>query len=109
MHTLDIGQEEYDDLVKMFAAQLDVALPLVESEQQESEERISEHVGCLLKELVESAAFLGGEKFVDLYSRYKAENRLVRSKCTELLQALQELAAALATGGRSSPGMGVVD
>lgn len=109
MRTLDIGSEEYDDFAKMFAAQLAVAMPLVESEQQESEETISEQVGYMLKELAESAAFLGGEKFVGLYSKYKVENQLVRSKCTELLRALQELAAALATGGRSSPGMGAVD
>ncbi len=104
MQTLDIGAVEYEDLARMFATQLYVALPLVVLEQQESDEPVSENLSRLLKELAESAAILGGERFVRRYSSYKAGNTLTRSKCSALLRSLQELETVLTATGYPSPG-----
>jgi CheY-like chemotaxis protein len=109
MRVLDIGSEEYDDLARTFAEQLAVALPLVESDWQRMDDTISGQLRNVLKELAESAAFLGGERFVRLYSRWREEHRTAYSKRPEMLHALRELAAALAPYWRLDPGLRACD
>ncbi|MEC4889287.1 MAG: response regulator [Nitrospira sp.] len=95
MAKLGIDAEQYDDLARLFRAQLDAALPAVVLEQQDSDAGISENLGYLLKELAESAAFLGAEKFLRLYEQCKGNSLPKRSHGQALKEALQELDQAL--------------
>lgn len=95
MDRLDIGLEEYNDLIKAFADQLAAAIPIVVLEQGDSEEPVSQSLGRLLKELAESASMLGADKFVLLYSKDLERGMPARSQCFALLQVLQELEMAL--------------
>lgn len=91
MDRLNIGLVEYNELINRFAAQLAATLPIVVLEQEESETPISESLGRLLKELAESAAPLGADKFLLLYSKSMGLTLPARSHCSSWLQALQEL------------------
>ena len=91
MDRLNIGLVEYNELIKRFATQLAATLPIVVLEQEESETPISESLGRLLKELAESAAPLGADKFLLLYSKSMGLALPARSHCSSWLQALQEL------------------
>lgn len=95
MDRLDIGLEEYIDLVKAFADQLAAIMPIVVLEQGDSEEPVSQNLGRLLKELAESASMLGADKFLLLYSKDMERGMPARSQCFALLQVLQELEMAL--------------
>lgn len=105
MRVLDIGSEEYDDLARTFAEQLAVALPLVEFARRGDDEMLSGQLGGVLKEVAESAALLGGEKFTHLYASCKADDQAARSKCPQMIQALQELTAAPAPYWQVDSGM----
>ena len=95
MNKLNMDPAEYDSLASMFAAQLAAIMPNVVLEQGESEENVSENLGQLLKEVAESAAILGADKFMLLYAQYKGSNQPTRSQCPAILRSLQELDAAL--------------
>jgi CheY-like chemotaxis protein len=103
MNKLDIGPGEYDDLARMFAAQLADVLPMVVLAQGGSDEAIPQNLSRRLKELAESADLLGGEKFARLYSTYRENGRLTGSECHAILSVLQELEIALAASVRPLP------
>jgi CheY-like chemotaxis protein len=103
MERLGIGLPEYDDLVNAFAAQLAATIPVVVLEQGDSDEPVSENLGGLLKELAESAATLGADKFVLLYSKHIGQGLPTRTKCAVLRPALQELELALLAYLQSQP------
>lgn len=96
MNKLDIGPGEYDDLARMFAAQLADVLPMVVLAQGESDEALPLDLSRQLKELAESADLLGGEKFARLYSTCRENGRLTCLECHVILSALRELEFALA-------------
>jgi CheY-like chemotaxis protein len=99
MNKLEIGPGEYDDLVRMFAAQLADVLPMValaQGDADEADEAILQSLLPQLKELAESAELLGGEDFARLYSTYRESGRLTGTECHAILRALQELEIALA-------------
>lgn len=104
---LDIGMEEYHELVTAFAAQLAATIPIVVLEQGDSEEPVSENLGRLLKELAESASTLGADKFARIYSKCTGRGLPARSQCPALLKALQELEAALLPYMPSQPSAAV--
>jgi hypothetical protein len=95
MNNLGVGTQEYDDLINAFAAQLGTVMPIVVLEQAESEEAISENLSRLLRDLAESAAILGADRFSTLYSRLKGKTSITRTNCVEALKALQELETVL--------------
>ena len=97
MHQLGISSEEYASLATMLAAQLATTIPIAVLEQGESDEPISANLGQLLKELGESAAILGAEKFHRVNARFSGNVLPTRSQCATLLQTLQELEIALTT------------
>jgi len=103
MSRLDIGAEEYLDLVKAFAEQLAAILPIVVLEQGDVDEPVSKNLGRLLKELAESASMLGADKFLLLYSKDMKSGLPLRSQCSALLQVLQELDAALQVSIQPQP------
>ena len=103
MPKLGISAEEYASLATMLAAQLADTIPIAVLEQGDSEETISPNLGQLLKELGESAAILGAEKFHRIYTRFSGNRLPTRSQCTALLQVLQELEIALTTSTMSPP------
>jgi YesN/AraC family two-component response regulator len=109
MNKLDIGPGEYDDLVRMFAAQLADVLPMVVLAQGGSDEAISQSLSRQLKELAESADLLGGEKFARLYSACRENGRLTGSECHAIQSVLQELEIALAANVRLLSSSGSVD
>ena len=92
---LGISADEYASLATMFAAQLATTIPIAILEQGDSEDTISPNLSQLLKELAESAAILGAEKFHRVYRRFSRSHLPTRSQCTAVLQALQELEIAL--------------
>jgi response regulator RpfG family c-di-GMP phosphodiesterase len=106
MNKLDIGPGEYDDLVRMFAAQLDDVLPMVVLAQGGSDEAIPQNLSRQLKELAESADLLGGEKFARLYSSHRENGRLTGADCQAIVSALQELGIALAARAKLLPSSG---
>jgi CheY-like chemotaxis protein len=101
MEKLDIGLEEYNDLVNTFAAQLTATIPIVVLEQGDSDEPISQSLGRLLTELAESAVILGAEKFFLLFSKNMGQGLPARSKCPALLNVLQELERELPASAQS--------
>lgn len=103
MDRLDLGLVEYHELLNTFAAQLAATIPIIVLEQGDSEEPISENLGRLLKELAESGATLGADKFVLLYSKYMGRGLPARSQCPALQQTLQELEIALLAYLQSQP------
>ncbi len=103
MDRLDCGLEDYNALINDFAAQVGTIMPIVVLEQGDSDEPISENFKRLLKELAESAATLGADKFVLLYSACVGGARLTRSHCAELRKAIQELEMALMAYTQSQP------
>ena len=103
MNRLDLGLAEYHELLNAFAAQLAATIPIIVLEQGDSEEPISENLVRLLKELAESGATLGADKFVLLYSKYVGRGLTARSQCPALLRALQELELALLAHLQSQP------
>lgn len=100
---LDIRPPEYRHLTNVFATQLAAALPVLQAEQGESDEPMSDNLKRLLQELAESAAMLGAEKFLRLYERLKACNLLVRSQCAAILRLFQELDTVLKAEHATSP------
>lgn len=102
MHKLGISSEEYDSLAIPFAAQLAATIPIVVLEQGDPNEPISANLAQLLKELAESAAVLGADKFSRVYERISKSPVLTRSHCLTLQHALQELEGALNAFLRSS-------
>ena len=102
MEKLDIGLEDYYDLLNTFTTQLSAIIPIVVLEQDDSEEPISENLSRLLKGLAESAVMLGAEKFIRLYSKVMEGGRLLRSHCPALLMVIQELELMLLAYARSS-------
>jgi CheY-like chemotaxis protein len=103
MDRLDLGLEQYHELVNAFAAQLAATIVVVVLEQGDSDEPISENLSRLLKDLAESASMLGAEKFLLLYSKCMDRGLLVRSQCSILRSALQELELALLACVSSRP------
>lgn len=97
MDQLHIDAKEFDDLINTFAAQLAAVLPVMVLEQENSEEPISEQLSQSLREIAESAAMMGAEKFVQLYERYMGSGRPARSQCSALLKVLQEMEKTLAS------------
>ena len=82
-------------LIDDFKTQVATVIPVVMLDQGDSDELISENSKRVLKELAESAATLGADKFVLLYSTCNAGGHLTRSHCSGLRIALQELEGAL--------------
>jgi len=103
MDKLDIGLAAYNDLINTFAAQLGATMSIVVLEQEDSEEPISESLSRSLKELAESAAMLGADKFTQLYSKCIEHGLPARSHCAGLLKALQELETPLLAYLQSQP------
>jgi len=103
MGRLGFGPDEYHELVNEFEAQVTAVMPIMALERGESGELISENLRQVLKELVESAATLGADKFVLLYSAYIGGGQLTRSQCPVLLEALQELKMAIEAYTQSQP------
>ncbi len=103
MNKLNMEPAEYDDLASIFAAQLKDIMPNVVLEQEDSEEKVSENLGRLLKELTESATLLGAEKFVRVYQKYTGSTLPTRSQCQAILKSLQELDSALMAYVKPSP------
>ena len=103
MDRLNIGLEEYHELINTFAAQLAETIPIVVLEQEDSEEPISENLGRLLKELAESAATLGADKFLLAYSKGMGLGLPARSHCPSWLKVLQELERSLLANRQSQP------
>lgn len=101
---LGIDAAQYDDLVQLFLAQLDATLPILILEQPNAEIPISSHLGYSLKELAESAAFLGAEKFLHLYETCKRSASLNGTHCQVLQEAVQELGIALRASMAPSTG-----
>lgn len=109
MDRLGIGVVEYNELVQTFVAQLTATIPIVALEQEDSEAPISDSLGRQLKELAESAAMLGADKFVLLYAKYKGGILPARSHCAALLKAIQELETTLLAYLDSQPKLAVRD
>lgn len=105
MDRLGIGVMEYNDLVKTFVAQLTATIPIVVLEQGDSDEPVSQNLGRLFKDLAESAAMLGAEKFVRLYAKYRGGALPSRSQCVTLLKVIQELEAGLSAYLESQPNL----
>ena len=103
MDRLNIGLAEYHELINMFAAQLAETIPIVVLEREDSEEPISEHLGRLLKELAESAATLGADKFLLAYSKSMGLGLPARLHCLSWLKVLQELERSLPAYRQSHP------
>lgn len=103
MDRLNIGLAEYHELINTFAAQLAETIPIVVLEQEDSEEPISENLGRLLKELAESAATLGADKFLLAYSKGMGLGLPARSHCPSWLKVLQELERSLLANRQSQP------
>ncbi|THJ24814.1 MAG: hypothetical protein CAF45_004560 [Nitrospira sp. CG24E] len=78
-------------------------MPNVELEQQGSEEKVSENLGRLLKELAESASLLGAEKFAGMYQKYTGSTLPTRSQCQAILKSLQALDSAPMVYAKPSP------
>ncbi len=95
MERLECGLQDYNMLIDDFKIQVAAVIPIVVLEQGDSDERISEGSNRLFKELVESAATLGADKFALLYSACSIGGHLTRSHCFTLHKALQELEVAL--------------
>lgn len=96
MNTLQIGEEEYDDLLATLAIQVRTAMPLIALEQSESNEPVSAQVRQLLNELEESASLLGADKFFMLYARLVETDSLTCAQIPAILTALQGMETALA-------------
>jgi len=105
MAKLGIDAAQYDDLVQLFLTQVDATLPVLIVEQPNGENPISAHLGYLLKEMAESAAFLGAEQFLHLYERHKRNAALTGTHCQALQEALQELEVALRVSLAPSTGV----
>jgi CheY-like chemotaxis protein len=103
MNNLGLVAQEYDDLVKTFVAQLGIAMPSVIAEQAESGEAISDNLGRLLQELAESARILRAEQYTILYSKLRTQTVITRAECKTVLNALQDLEAALSAVSQPSP------
>lgn len=103
MDRLNIGLAEYHELINMFAAQLAETIPIVVLEQEDSEEPISENLSQLLKELAESAATLGADKFLLAYSKGMGLGLAARLHCPSWLKVLQELERSLPAYRQSQP------
>ncbi len=95
MDRLECGLQDYNMLIDDFKTQVATVIPVVMLDQGDSDELISENSKRVLKELAESAATLGADKFVLLYSTCNAGGHLTRSHCSGLRIALQELEGAL--------------
>lgn len=95
IHIMGIGTREYEELIKVFRAQVRIALSTIAVEQSESDEGISENARQRLKELAESAAILGAGQFSTLYARLKGITSITRRHCMEVHQVLQDLDVAL--------------
>ncbi len=72
-------------------------------EQEDSEEPISENLGRLLKELAESAATLGADKFLLAYSKGMGLGLPAWSHCPSWLKVFQELERSLPAYRQSQP------
>lgn len=105
MERLDLGLDQYNDLIKAFAAQLAEALPTVVLEQGDVDEPISDNLDRRLKALAESAAVLGADQFALLYSKCLGRSLPARSQCAALLKALQELEMALRAYLQTEPNL----
>jgi CheY-like chemotaxis protein len=103
MDRLDCGLKDYNLLINDFEAQVATTMPIVVLEQGDSDEPISENLKRLLEELAESAATLGADKFVRLYSACIGGGQLTRSHCSELRKGIQELEMALRANTQSQP------
>lgn len=103
MDRLDCGLQDYNLLINDFEAQVATTMPIVVLEQGDSDEPISENLKRLLEELAESAATLGADKFVRLYSACIGGGQLTRSHCSELRKGIQELEMALRANTQSQP------
>lgn len=91
MTQLNIGLEEYHELVKIFMRQLADIIPILVVEQKDSDEPIPESLGRALEYLAEGATLLGAEKFVRLYAKSAESGQRTRSYCSVLLSALREV------------------
>jgi CheY-like chemotaxis protein len=89
--TLQIGDEEYQELIDMLAVQIGETIPVAVLEEAASNEPISEGLNQLLGALAESASLLGADKFSRLYAKFVADKALTRSQLSALLRTLQEL------------------
>ncbi|MBV6471290.1 MAG: Regulator of RpoS [Nitrospirae bacterium] len=98
---LQIGEEEYQELIDILAAQVDETIPIAVLEESTSHEPMSETLNQLLSALAESASLLGADKFSHLYAKLVADKALTRSQLPALLRVLQELALELSA--RRSP------
>ena len=103
MDRLNIGLAEYQELINRFAGQLAETILIVVLEQEDSEKPISEHLGRLLKELAESAATLGADKFLLAYSKGMGLGLAARVHCPSWLKVLQELERSLPAYRQSQP------
>lgn len=92
---LDVLPVEYDDLVKVFADQVNTTTKAVALEQSDSHEPVSETLRKLLIELDDSASMLGANQFAQVYSAYKENGGVTKAHCRQLLQSLQQLERAL--------------
>ncbi|MBS0172042.1 MAG: response regulator [Nitrospira sp.] len=97
--TLQIGDEEYQALIGMLAAQVDEGIPIAVLEEATSDEPISEAMNQSLSALAESATLLGADKFSRLYASLQADKVLTRAQLSVLLRALQELSLELRAHG----------
>ncbi len=89
--SLQIGDEEYQELSDMFAIQVNETIPYAVLEESTSNEPISGALNQSLGALAESACLLGADKFSSLYAKLLAEDALTRSQLSALVRALQEL------------------
>jgi hypothetical protein len=78
-------------------------MPIMVLEKGESEENVSENLGQLLRELVESAGILGAERFARLHASCIGSGRLTRVHCGIFIQGLQELERALGAYAQVQP------
>ena len=95
MGIMGVGAHEYDDVMKVFRAQVRLALSTITVEQADSDEAISENARQRLRELAESAGILGADQLSRLYARLKGRPSITRRDCMELRQVLQELESVL--------------
>lgn len=103
MSELEATPMEYADLMNVFISRIDAVLPIVVLEQGDLSEMVSENCEQLLKELAESAAILGADRFVALYTQLKKQGHIPRSECPALLKTLQELSVAVHERAPQSP------
>lgn len=103
MNKLGISSEDYDSLASTLGAQLAATIPIVVLEQGDPNEPISANLAYQLKELAESAAILGADKFARVYERIRMIPVLTRAHCPILQHALQEVESALSAFLKPSP------